>query len=370
MWDCQYQTIFHVAKLKECYKFPSSYKMHKDNDPFPMEEINKVDDRFRACQKQKSSYFLPPMFGYRSLCCNIFQDNAFTATISIDEVGKPIGMREASLLEELSRAISINLTYQIHINKHTTFALDSITKKLFERSYVATEKVALALNKISWNINDAFVCIVAQPQTGVSYPQHFLSPIAERICDTSKNTIFCTFDNQLIFIVNLQQQVNQYYKATEFINKQLRREKLLMQVGVSNIFFDYMLIADFKIQACDTIKFGIEHKEDEYIFFSEDYLIDAIVQRCTQGCSAEIFMPPCLLRLRDYDNRNNTNLLNILNAYLENSFNINKTAHALYIHRNTLSTRIKDIERIGIIDLNDPKMRAYIYLGFLLINSQ
>lgn len=62
-----------------------------------------------------------------------------------------------------------------------------------------------------------------------------------------------------------------------------------------------------------------------------------------------------LLRLKEYDEKNSTNLLETLIMYLEENRNLGKTAEKLYIHRNTIKYRVKRIEEILVCDLKDDK---------------
>lgn len=60
-----------------------------------------------------------------------------------------------------------------------------------------------------------------------------------------------------------------------------------------------------------------------------------------------------LLKLKEYDEKNSTNLLETLIVYLEQDRNLGKTAEILYVHRNTMKYRIRRIEEILQCDLKD-----------------
>ena len=60
-----------------------------------------------------------------------------------------------------------------------------------------------------------------------------------------------------------------------------------------------------------------------------------------------------LRRLEEYDHANGTFLINTLESYYMCGFNVGKTAEALYIHRNSLQYRLKKIEEIMDMSLDD-----------------
>lgn len=65
-----------------------------------------------------------------------------------------------------------------------------------------------------------------------------------------------------------------------------------------------------------------------------------------------------LSKLEEYDHANGAFLQETLLAYYMNGFRISKTAEALFIHRNTLQYRLKKIEELLGIELDD-------YMGYL-----
>ena len=77
-----------------------------------------------------------------------------------------------------------------------------------------------------------------------------------------------------------------------------------------------------------------------------------------------------LLRLLDYDQKNGTDLMNTLFEYLENSRNINQTADALYVHKNTLLNRLNRIRTVMDCDLNNNWDRFLLSLSFRVLAYQ
>ncbi|MDQ0219896.1 PucR family transcriptional regulator [Peribacillus cavernae] len=70
--------------------------------------------------------------------------------------------------------------------------------------------------------------------------------------------------------------------------------------------------------------------------------------------------------LTAYDAKNQTDLLQTLQVYLEKDCNPNEAAKQLHIHVNTLNYRLKRITDIGEINLKDPLQKMSLFLGFKL----
>jgi DNA-binding PucR family transcriptional regulator len=71
-------------------------------------------------------------------------------------------------------------------------------------------------------------------------------------------------------------------------------------------------------------------------------------------------------KLKDYDVNNGTELIGTLSCYIENNYNVLKTAEYLYIHRNTLYKRLKKIESIMELDIKNAHKNLIIGLGLKL----
>lgn len=65
-----------------------------------------------------------------------------------------------------------------------------------------------------------------------------------------------------------------------------------------------------------------------------------------------------------------TDLTRTLYLYIKNNLSPNKTADELFIHRSTLNHRLKRIESIADIDLNNSDLIFLINLSYRLLEYQ
>ncbi|MFB3160968.1 PucR family transcriptional regulator [Neobacillus sp. 179-J 1A1 HS] len=73
-----------------------------------------------------------------------------------------------------------------------------------------------------------------------------------------------------------------------------------------------------------------------------------------------------LKRLQEYDKKNNTDLVETLEVFLNKDSNVHEAANALNVHTNTLNYRLKRISEIGEINLKDPNQKISLYLDLKL----
>lgn len=80
------------------------------------------------------------------------------------------------------------------------------------------------------------------------------------------------------------------------------------------------------------------------------------------------FCHPALSILREYDTANGSQLYDTLKAYVDNGFNQNLTAAALFLHRNTLAYRRQKIVGLTGVDLEDAQTQFLLRFSFLIEN--
>lgn len=81
---------------------------------------------------------------------------------------------------------------------------------------------------------------------------------------------------------------------------------------------------------------------------------------------AEGYQNEQLRKLQRYDRENQTNLLETLETYLDAGCKVNHTAQQLHIHINTLGYRLRRIQEIMEIDLDDQNQRTVLYIDLKL----
>ena len=118
----------------------------------------------------------------------------------------------------------------------------------------------------------------------------------------------------------------------------------------------------------DPSEFGKSYQEAKNLIPKKDYLPNPTNKKVLSASSMGIYkymfnngnqqeiLDYCndkLKKLEMYDQTNGAFLVETLLTYYMSGFNVGKTAEALYIHRNSLQYRLKKIEEILEVDLED-----------------
>jgi GAF domain-containing protein len=69
--------------------------------------------------------------------------------------------------------------------------------------------------------------------------------------------------------------------------------------------------------------------------------------------------------LRTYDKRKNAQLISTVRAYLDQGMNVGRTAAALFVHQNTVGLRLKKVEEVAGISLQEPESWLQLKLALM-----
>lgn len=102
----------------------------------------------------------------------------------------------------------------------------------------------------------------------------------------------------------------------------------------------------------------------------EQQSLDTLTAAIVNAIDVSGMLHPAIEIIRNYDQKNQSNLLHTLDVYLLNDCNAQHCGRLLFLHRNSLVYRIRRIQDIAGIDLSDPDERSYLRLSFLLWKAQ
>ncbi len=110
------------------------------------------------------------------------------------------------------------------------------------------------------------------------------------------------------------------------------------------------------------------HKQSQVIFFHSlgVYRLFSLIEDRTELMKlAEQTLGPLL----EYDRVHATTLVRTLGYYLESGRNLESSARAMFIHVNTLKYRLKRIQEIARLDLNDAEQRFNVHLAVKILQA-
>ncbi len=129
-------------------------------------------------------------------------------------------------------------------------------------------------------------------------------------------------------------------------------------VGVSEIYGNFFDTATYYEQAAFALSIRPTEGKSKRIMYTCNFAID-LVKRIKRKVPKYY----AVQRLKHYDDQHGTELCDTLLTWLANDRNTAATADKMFLHRNTLMNRIKRIEEVMDVDLNDMNVRLRVVLA-------
>ncbi|MFZ7101623.1 MAG: helix-turn-helix domain-containing protein [Peptococcaceae bacterium] len=198
--------------------------------------------------------------------------------------------------------------------------------------------------------------------------------LSKYILNFFPNTISMIRANYIIFILELnkitRENLSRETISRIMFNRQIIAStdysKLNIAAGISNPFADIFAFSHAFQNSLQALKIGRKIYTHNYIVFYEELEIKKLLLN-NDPLVLENFAENILGPLLTYPNNSQKEFLETLSLYIKSNGNWSYTRDKLLIHGNTLSYRLKRIEEILAIDLNDYAQRLKIQIALEIL---
>lgn len=177
---------------------------------------------------------------------------------------------------------------------------------------------------------------------------------------------------EIVGIVHSDEQQQSVSKAIE-LKKQIihmlsEEEQQALFIGIGNEYTSIQHVRKSYLEALEVIETMVFLKLDEQeIFFFHELGMYRYIKLMYKKNVSEQYRNKNLLAIMEKDVQHNSELLFTLWSYLKNDCKVGQTAEQLFIHPNTLSYRIKQIQEVTTIDFSDVHEKTELYAHLLML---
>ncbi len=230
------------------------------------------------------------------------------------------------------------------------FTEDLIEHTLYDSYYIALahcEDISYTKNRVKQNIRTS----------------RLFETINKNKHDFEDVLCFERGDNLVFFIpkndVNIERTINKLYSVCAEI-----LETNSLYIGISNTITNSEFPLGFN-QALQALQYIQSHQKKKYCFYNDLGVLRIFMER-SGHLNKDIlieYKKKYIVPLRNYDNKNNTQLEKTLYCLIECNYSKTEAEKKLFIHKNTLRARILKIEQLLNCDLNNSEDMFNIQLA-------
>lgn len=173
------------------------------------------------------------------------------------------------------------------------------------------------------------------------------------------------YENYIIVLIDVE---NKFYQDDNpFVDFTSLLERNRLRAGLSDHFSDLYILNLYYNQAIKSLNFAaILNKKDTLVYY-KDYKFYHLISSSSNKDKLTQFCNQNVLKVKEYDNKHNTDFLKTLFYYIDTDKSIFKTSEKLFVHRNTITYRIKRIKELFNIDFSNQYHVFQIYYSCLIL---
>lgn len=291
--------------------------------------------------------------------------------------------------------ITQNICKKIFYGKIQKESMNNFMKEIIFEDIDITDEVLNRAILYGYSINSSYYAMVIDIDNFSSYVKvnklydnelilnlkNYIQAIIDKIMYRNNKKYFCAVQNDSFFLIapinkksgNLNDLFkNEIIPMAESIKSEINEKlnPLTISIGIGGIcnsLKSFKIIISKGKKALQILK---RLNKSNSIVNYKDLGIFRLFFEMNRFDEMEELFNENLLKLKEYDDKNSSNLMKTLNVYIKNNRNIGKTAQELFIHRNTMKYRINRIEDILQCDLKNEEaifnIKLCIMIGIFL----
>ena len=246
-------------------------------------------------------------------------------------------------------------------------SMDDVVYNLIEGRQQDPAELAQLVNMLNWKKNDSFLCIRIKNQQseGKVVMEHVLHSDLFRIFP--EGYILFAGHEQCV-ILNLTRDPAPGYMIRHRLAPLCRDYGLY--VGISSPVADIRDLHFAYYQANVALERAFRLRSEKWIIAFSDCAMEHILEKIDSDLPSWTLVSPELQSMIEYDRQKGTQYFETFREYLLNERDIPKTSEKLIIHRTTLLYRLKKIQSMLNVNLEDPWQRLYLTLSLWILEQK
>ena len=307
-----------------------------------------------------------PKYNHMSMYVNLWEGAVYKGRLLIARKNREFRERDFQIAEALAQRALILMRRKTLSNVEIYQNMDDIVFALLQGTPKDSVELERMLNMLHWQKEDRFLCLQIRNQSneGSAITHHMLH-----------SDLFRCFPGSYVLLDDQQQCVILNLTRYETFRDQMQQMAQLcrdyrLYVGISSPVDGIQELHGAYTQAGIAVDRALRNRKGKRMMQFSECAMDYLVQKVASPLIPKHLVSPELIVLKEHDQENNTPYFETLRQYLLLERDIPKTAEMLIIHRSTLLYRLKKIQSIINLDLEDPWQRLQLMLSLWILEKE
>lgn len=287
------------------------------------------------------------------------------AYMGLFQLQRKITDEDITLIEVLCNILEVAFQadkYDI-VDFHDSFH-ENIIIELLENKIYRMDILQERMSSANWHIQKYFHVIIIplkKDDSSIYYNSYIQRQIVGKV-SISKSV---TFRDSLVIIIN-SSNLSHISNALQLIEGILISNDLI--ATCSRQFDNLLTVSKYYLQTLEmlTVLSVLDYKGTGLVTVDK-YLLFSFLNKVPSEVDLSLYICNEFWTIHNYDSKNGTNFEEIILKYIESACNVKKSAELLFIHRNTMQIKLKQIEEI-IGKIDDGQLLFHFYLSSKLFH--
>lgn len=284
--------------------------------------------------------------------------------IAVVESEKSFEDMDLNLLQFLCGIVASELQKDNNHHSHYHNEFEHFFTDLLEEKTTSFESIHKRGQSLNLNMKKYMMLVTISPGNkkrngmSLSYIRTFINRLLnteKSILYKNKITVLLLRDRKEAFSEDTENKLKDFLKSNE------------MNAGISQCFQEVATLKKYYLQSIKAMKLGVSLNDREQLFYYDDYSIYHLLEIAGAQSDLKNFCNPAVFDLIAYDRQYKTDYCHNLYMHLLNDASITKTSEFFKIHRNSMKYRIKKIEEILNISLDDMDIKLSLIMTFKIL---
>lgn len=265
------------------------------------------------------------------------------------------------LVDYVADAIYPVISRRYNSSKDTRNFIRNVIAKTLQDKIANEELVRNSLAKLDWKENDDYqLLIISLPKNSRNISSFLYN--YEHIFSEANSDCIATFFDDFIVVLLHNMSSSQIESFIPMLENQLSSDK-----GVCSFGMPFCNLSQLPTQYELAVAPIISYPSDKTIMYYSDIMCKHLIGELSTNYPIECVCHKAAVKIHEYDKENGTNYLLTLETYLLYNKSLMAASEKLFIHRSTMTYRLKCIEKIAEMKFDDPSERLSILLSCIVL---
>ena len=331
-----------------------------------VEDFKYDSDYLETYSHRTAQIWTTPMSPQTSLYVNLWEGTVYRGRLLVLKKNREFRKLDFLVAELLTQRAILLLRNQRLGEKAVFQTMDDVVFGILLGEQPEPADQAQLLTMLQWDKSDRFACvrIRSQQEGQANVMDHILHGDLFRVFPGSYILIS---GHEQCLVINLTRQTLAYGQIHHLLAPLCR--DYCLYAGISTPVSGTRELHSAYYQAGIALDQAFRLRSEKWILSFAHCALDHITKNLPSPLLPGHLVSPELAALGDYDRKNGTQYFETLRAYLLHERDIPKTSEALIIHRTTLLYRLKKIQALMHINMDDPWQRLYLMFSLWILEQ-